>query len=31
MRVRKANLSGEQIGIGYMELAGYAPLSILAI
>lgn len=25
MRVRERDLSGEQIGIGYMELAGYAP------
>ena len=31
MRVREANLSGEQIGIGYMELAGYAPITSLAI
>lgn len=26
MRVREGDLSGEQIGIGYMELAGYAPI-----
>lgn len=25
MRVRKGDLSGKQIGIGYMELTGYAP------
>lgn len=25
MRIREGDLSGEQIGIGYMELAGYAP------
>ncbi|MBN1234941.1 MAG: hypothetical protein JW999_02705 [Methanotrichaceae archaeon] len=26
MRVREGDMSGEQIGIGYMELVGYAPL-----
>ena len=26
MRVREGDLSGKQIGIGYMELAGYAPI-----
>ena len=31
MRVRETNLSGEQIGIGYMELAGYVPISGLGI
>jgi predicted secreted hydrolase len=28
MRIREGHLSGEQIGVGYMELAGYAPISI---
>jgi predicted secreted hydrolase len=27
MRVREENHTGKQIGIGYMELAGYAPIS----
>ncbi len=31
MRVREANLSGEQIGVGYMELARYAPISGIGI
>jgi predicted secreted hydrolase len=26
MRVREGDISGKQIGIGYMELAGYAPI-----
>jgi len=26
MRVRDGDISGKQIGIGYMELAGYAPI-----
>lgn len=27
VRIRKENLSGEQIGTGYMELIGYAPIT----
>ena len=28
MRIREGDLSGKQIGVGYNELAGYAPISI---
>jgi hypothetical protein len=29
MRVRAAGLGGEQIGTGYVEMIGYAPISNL--